>query len=234
MTYKCLIVDDEKLARGLLETHLSQLDDFELVASCASAIEASKVLQQNQVDLLFLDIEMPVLKGTDFFKNLLQKPKVIFTTAYRDYALEGFELDAVDYLLKPIVFQRFFKGIEKFLATQKEKIITESQGVIQSIKESNPYLFIRENRKQVKIFLDDILYIESLKDYIKIHLAGETHLTKCGISAFEDQLDSRFMRVHRSFIVNSEKVTAYTKQDVEIGEQEIPIGENYKESLERL
>jgi two-component system LytT family response regulator len=142
---------------------------------------------------------------------------VIFTTAYRDYALEGFELDAVDYLLKPIVFQRFFKGIEKFLATQKE---------------SNSYLFIRENRKQIK--LDDILYVESLKDYIKIYLAEETHLTKYGISAFEEELDFCLMRVHRSFIVNSGKVTAYTKQDVEIGEAEIPIGENYKEKLERL
>ncbi|MBL4604684.1 MAG: response regulator, partial [Flavobacteriaceae bacterium] len=102
MTYKCVIIDDEELARELLETHLSQLDDFELAASCASAIEASKVLQEETIDLLFLDIEMPVLKGTDFFKNLLHKPQVIFTTAYRDYAIEGFELNAVDYVLKPI------------------------------------------------------------------------------------------------------------------------------------
>lgn len=113
--YKCVIVDDEELARNLIQNHLNQLDDFEIVAICESAIEASKVLQQQQVDLLFLDIELPVLRGTDFFKNLINKPKVIFTTAYRDYALDGFDLNAVDYLLKPITFGRFFKAIEKFL-----------------------------------------------------------------------------------------------------------------------
>ena len=113
MTYKCLVVDDEELARRLMSNHLSQLDNFELVASCESAIAASKILKENHIDLLFLDIEMPVLKGVDFFKNLQNKPRVIFTTAYRNYAVEGFELDAVDYLLKPITFARFFKSIEK-------------------------------------------------------------------------------------------------------------------------
>lgn len=234
MSYKCVIVDDEALARELIETHLSQLADFELIGSCASAIEASKLLQQHKIDLLFLDIEMPVLKGTDFFKNLFQKPKVIFTTAYRDYALEGFELDAVDYLLKPIVFHRFFKAIEKFLATQKENQPPQFQGHKTPLKENQPYIFIRENRKQVKISLDDILYIESLKDYIKIHFKDKIHLTKTTLSSFERELDARFVRVHRSFIVNQQKVTAFTKQDVEIGDIEIPIGENYKENLRFL
>ena len=122
MAYKCLIIDDEELARELIETHLSLLTDFEVVASCASAIEARKVLQEHSVDLLFLDIEMPVLKGTHFFKNLLHKPSVIFTTAYRDYALDGFELNAVDYLLKPITFERFFNATEKFLNQQKKTV----------------------------------------------------------------------------------------------------------------
>ncbi len=226
MTYKCLIIDDEKLARGLIQTHLSQLDDFELIASCASAIEASKILQEETIDLLFLDIEMPVLKGTDFFKNLVHKPKVIFTTAYRDYAVEGFELNAVDYILKPITFQRFFNAIEKFRALQKG---TNSEPTTVTTSENkDAFIYIRKDRKQVKVHLNSILYIESLKDYIKIHLEEETHVTKSSISAFEEKLDARFIRVHRSYIINKDKITAYTKNDVEIGKIEIPIGDNFR------
>ena len=231
MNYKCLIVDDEALARELIERHLAQLDNFTIVASCASAIEASKVLQEQSVDLLFLDIEMPVLKGTDFFKSLLNKPKVIFTTAYRDYALDGFELDAIDYLLKPIVFQRFFKAIEKFFASQK-LVVAPSVSPLKST--TNDVIYIRENRKQVKVKLDEILYIESLKDYIKIHLSDENHMTKYSISSFEKELDARFIRVHRSFIVNRDKITAFSKHDVEISNIEIPIGEKYKNNITDL
>ncbi|TDQ27463.1 LytR/AlgR family response regulator transcription factor [Tenacibaculum caenipelagi] len=224
MTYKCLIVDDEELARGLIQTHLSQLDDFEIVASCASAIDASKILQEEHIDLLFLDIEMPVLKGTDFFKHLVHKPKVIFTTAYRDYAIEGFELNAVDYILKPITFQRFFNAVEKFRALQRGSMVPAT-----APKNKETYIYIRKDRKQVKVYLDTILYVESLKDYVKIHLAEEKHLTKSSISAFEEKLDLRFVRIHRSYIINKDKITAYTKNDVEIGKIEIPIGESYKD-----
>ncbi|WP_431166117.1 LytR/AlgR family response regulator transcription factor [Tenacibaculum halocynthiae] len=228
MIYKCLIIDDEELARELIETHISQLTDFELVTSCASAIEASSILQQETIDLLFLDIEMPVLKGTDFFKNLLQKPKVIFTTAYRDYALDGFELNAVDYLLKPITFSRFFKAIEKFKSmhsTGKQTSINISPST------TNDYIFVTKNRKKIKIIFTDILYIESLKDYVKIHLENEFHTVKFSISAFEKELDNRFVRIHRSYIVNRNKITAYTKNDVEINAIEIPISDNYKENI---
>lgn len=228
MIYKCVIVDDEELARELIETHLGQLDNFELVASCQSAIEASAILQQQSVDLLFLDIEMPVLKGTDFFKNLVHKPKVIFTTAYRDYALDGFELNAVDYLLKPITFGRFFKAIEKFLDSENATPITTS---INDNVINNDFIFIRKDRKQIKIKFEDILYIESLKDYVKIHLLDEKHMTKYSISAFHKQLDSRFIRVHRSYIVNQNKISAYTKHDIEINNIEIPIGDNYKQEV---
>lgn len=225
MAYNCVIVDDEELARELIERHLSQLEDFEVVASCASAIEAHAVLQNTLVDLIFLDIEMPVLKGTDFVKNLTTSPKVIFTTAYRDYALEGFELNAVDYLLKPIVFGRFFKAIEKFMVQQQPKETPPKRDSI----------YISIKKKNIKVVLEDILYIESLKDYIKIHLSQETLVFKHGLTAFERQLDERFLRIHRSYIVNTKKITAYTKQDVEIGALEIPIGEFYKkEALEKL
>ena len=224
MKYKCVIIDDEALARGLIKNHLSQLDNFELVASCESAIEASKILKAQQVDLIFLDIEMPVLNGTDFFRNLIYKPKVIFTTAYRDFALDGFELNAVDYLLKPITFGRFFKAIEKFLELKKpSEILTTAID-----KTKSDHVFVRKERKQVKVFFDDILYIESVKDYIKIVVKNDNHLTKQSLQSFEKILDDRFLRIHRSYIVNSNKITAYTKNDIEIGRIEIPIGGSYR------
>lgn len=227
MVYKCLIVDDEELARRLLANHLSQLENFELVAVCESAIAANKVLKETAVDLLFLDIEMPVLKGVDFFKNLLQKPKVIFTTAYRDYAVEGFELNAIDYLLKPITFGRFFKAIEKFEHLQP----SNGQSLTIPTSKDN-FTFIRKDRKQVKVYFDDILYIASLKDYIKIHTKAGNHTIKHSITTFHELLDERFVRTHRSYIVNSDKVTAFTAQDVELESVEIPIGESYRKQVE--
>lgn len=229
--YKCLIIDDEKLARQLVESHLAKLEDFELVASCKSAIEAIKILNTESIDLLFLDIEMPVLLGIDFYKNLLQKPKVIFTTAYTEYAVDGFELNAVDYLVKPITFSRFFMAIEKFLITQNQfqKSIPTSLEFSKS-----DYIFVTEDRKQVKINFDEILYVESIKNYIKIKTIHKAHLVKYGITSFENVLDHRFLRVHRSYIVNKDKITAYTKQDVEIGKFEIPIGESYRSKIETL
>ncbi len=234
MTYRCMIVDDEELARELIERHLSLLDKFEVVASCASAIEASRVLQDQKIDLLFLDIEMPMLKGTDFFKNLVERPQVIFTTAYREYAIDGFDLNAVDYLLKPITFERIFRATEKFLKLQAKDNVVPSAPI--KIDQNNEdFVFIRKNRKQVKLILSNVLYIESLKDYIKIYEEDKTHTIKYSISHFQDLLNEKFLRVHRSFIVNFDKVTAYSKHDVEIEDKEIPIGESYKnEVLEYL
>lgn len=228
MIYKCLIVDDEDLARRLIKNHLSQLENFELVASCGSAIEANIILKNQTIDLLFLDIEMPVLKGTEFFKNLVHKPKVIFTTAYREFALDGFELNALDYLLKPITFGRFFNAIDKFLELQSSPITENSE------KSGNRsgYIFIRKDRKYLKVFFDDILYIESIKDYIKIVTKNDSHLTKHSITSFQNDLDKRFLRTHRSYIVNCDKVSAYTKKDIEIGKVEIPIGGLFKEKVE--
>ncbi|MBL4671478.1 MAG: response regulator transcription factor [Arenicella sp.] len=228
---KCLIVDDEELARELIESHLAQLDDFDLVASCASAIEASNVLKNNHIDLMFLDIEMPVLKGTDFYKNLLNKPKAIFTTAYRDYALDGFDLDAVDYLLKPIVFSRFFQAIERFLVSHRDVKNTIDQGLHAAQYPPPRHIFVRKDRKQVKLQLDQILYVQGLKDYVQVFLDNGSHIIKQGISAFEEQLGVGFLRTHRSYIVNQSKVTALTKSDVEIGDIEIPIGENFKSNV---
>lgn len=221
--YKCLIIDDEKLARKLIENHLAKLNNFELIASCKSAIEASNIISTQTIDLLFLDIEMPVLQGVEFYKNLIHKPKVIFTTAYREYALEGFELNAIDYLLKPITFPRFLKAVDKFVSQEN------SRADISPIsKPQKEHLFITSERKQVKVLFSDILYIESLKNYIAIKTNSKTHMVKYGISSFEKLLDKRFLRIHRSYIVNTNKVTAFTKHDVEIDDLEIPIGDSYK------
>jgi two-component system LytT family response regulator len=227
MSYKCMIVDDEELARELVASHLSRLDNFELVASCESAVEALQLMQKVKIDLLFLDIEMPVLKGHDFYKHLITKPKVIFTTAYRDYALDGFELSAVDFLLKPIVLRRFMAAIEKFLESTKQSELPMATAV------KEDFIYIQHNKKNIKIQLDEILFIESMKDYIRIQLSNNKITVKHAIGAFEEKLDDRFLRVHRSFLVNADKITAYTKQDV--GRQEIPIGESYKkDTLSRL
>ena len=230
--YRCIIIDDEKLARDLILLHLSQLCEFEVVASCESAIEAHQIISKEHIDLIFLDIEMPVLKGTDFYQNLVHKPSVIFTTAYRNYALDGFELNAVDYLLKPIVFSRFFKAIEKFKSFAQPNIDTQSNQIAGK-KSHHESIFVRKDRKQIKVMLDQILYIQGLKDYIKIFLIEGSHIIKSSLSGFEQQLPDQFIRIHRSYIINLAKITAYTNHDIEIGENEIPIGENYKTKLNK-
>ncbi|BDD06673.1 LytR/AlgR family response regulator transcription factor [Aureibacter tunicatorum] len=226
--YKCIIIDDETLARQLIESHLENIEEIKLVASCRSAIEARKVLAENEIDLIFLDIEMPVLNGVDFYHNLMHQPKVIFTTAYRDYAVEGFEVGAIDYLLKPITFPRFLKSIEKFLASQPSLSVSESENE----ESEKDYIFVNEDRKKVKVNFGEILYIESLKNYIKIKTLQKEHLVKYSISSFEKKIDQRFLRIHRSYIINQEKITAFTKHDIEINDIEIPIGDNYKTQIE--
>ena len=219
--YKCIVVDDEELARRLIKRHLSEFEDFEIVASCGSAIEALKIMNEESVDLMFLDIEMPLIKGNEFLKNLNQKPKVIFTTAYREYALEGFELNVVDYLLKPISFVRFHKAIEKFL----EQVNTK-------VEPTDPlFIYVQSNKKNIKIALEEVLYIVSLKEYIQIHFKDRKVIFKGGLTAFEEKLNSSFLRIHRSYIVNMNKITAFTMRDVEIGSIEIPIGDTYKDNV---
>lgn len=223
MKYKCIIIDDEPLARELLASHLMNFENFELIDSFENALKAYSFLEQNTVDLIFLDIEMPLLKGNDFLKKLKNPPKVIFTTAYREYAIEGYELNVIDYLLKPITFDRFFVSIEKFRQLQLPK------KDIKPITEN--HVFVSSGSKNIKIVLDEILYIESLKDYITIHLEnGKSHHIKQNISVFEKMLGSNFVRIHRSYIIQTQKLTAYSKNEVEINAIEIPIGNSYKEN----
>ena len=223
MKYKCIIVDDEPLARELITSHLAHFESFELIDSFENALKAYTFLENNDVDLIFLDIEMPLLKGNDFLKKLKNPPKVVFTTAYREYALEGYELNVVDYLLKPITFDRFFVSIEKFKQLQTPK--KQEEKVIEK------HIFVSSGIKNIKIIFDEILYIESLKDYITIHLENKiSYHLKFNISSFEKLLNQDFVRIHRSFIINVKKLRAYTKNEIEIDSIQIPIGNSYKEN----
>ncbi|MFV8391778.1 LytR/AlgR family response regulator transcription factor [Flavobacterium sp. LB2P6] len=223
MKYKCIIVDDEPLARELITSHLAHFESFELIDSFENALKAYTFLESNDVDLIFLDIEMPLLKGNDFLKKLKNPPTVVFTTAYREYALEGYELNVVDYLLKPITFDRFFVSIEKFKQLQTPKKQEE--------KVTEKHIFVSSGIKNIKIVFDEILYIESLKDYITIHLENKiSYHLKFNISSFEKLLNQDFVRIHRSFIINVKKLRAYTKNEIEIDSFEIPIGNSYKEN----
>jgi len=227
MKIRCLVIDDEPLALQVIQIHISKIPGMEVFAIFQNPIDAFDVIKSNKIDLIFLDIEMPLLSGIDFLKTLQNPPKVIFTTAYRNYAMESYDLDVVDYLLKPISFIRFLKAVNKYKSSVNIAI-PES-----AIKEevANDHLYVNTNRKFMKLNFKDVLYIESLKDYVKIYLNDKSVITKDSIRNFIKKLPKEFLRIHRSFIVNTNKITAFTKVDVEIGEREIPIGASYKEDV---
>ncbi|KAB1157191.1 response regulator transcription factor [Tenacibaculum aiptasiae] len=229
MKIKCLVVDDEPLAIKLLEKHISKIDALEIVATCNNAIKAFEILNTQEVDLLFLDIKMPNLTGIDFLKTLKSPPKTIFTTAYRDYAIESYDLGVIDYLLKPITFERFFKAVDRYLGDQKK----QSQSIQYKEKETDDFMLVKSGNKHHKVIINDILFIESLKDYIKIHTADNKRIvSKYRISEIEQELKKEnFLRVHRSYIININKISAFTVNDIEVNSTEIPIGASYKEKV---
>jgi DNA-binding LytR/AlgR family response regulator len=228
MIIKCLIIDDEPLAIKVIEHHLSQITNFELVQTFQNPLEAFELLKTTKIDLIFLDIQMPLLTGIDFVKSLKNPPKIIFITAFRNYAIESYELDVVDYLLKPISFIRFFKAINKFKNLSNLPVVKKLPIEDEII---NDHIYVNENKKYIKIKFNNVLYIESIKDYVRIHLANKSVITKDSISKFETRLSLDFLRIHRSYIVNKTKITAFTKMDVEIGDKEIPIGASYKDKV---
>ena len=232
---KCLVIDDELPAREILKKHISGVEALELSGTCSNAVEAITFLKDNRVDLLFLDIQMPHLLGTNFLRTLKNPPKVIFTTAYRKYAVEGFELDAVDFLLKPINFERFLKGVNKVLQVNLQgnnDAATSSENHGESVP---PFLYFRANRKMVKVLFNEILYIEGLNDYIKIITAAKTIITKHLLTSLEEMLPSNeFVRIHKSFIVAINKIESFNADWVEIGKKEIPIGRSYKINVNKI
>jgi DNA-binding LytR/AlgR family response regulator len=223
-----MIVDDEPLARELLEGYVGRISELKLIHSSANAVEAFSCLQDKPVDLLFLDIEMPQVTGIELLRSLKDKPRVILTTAYREYAFEAYDLDVVDYMLKPVSFDRFLRAIGKVKQLKQPVDISfEGTNSIQSFDDA--YIYLRENREMVKVFLKDITYIESLRDYVRVRTSSQEVITYQKISYLEEKLpQSKFIRVHRSFIVAIDRVSSYTPASVKIGAVDIPVGRNYK------
>lgn len=230
MELKCLIIDDEPLAIEVLESYVNKVERLTLVKSFRNAIKAFDFLQQEAVDLIFLDIQMPKLTGIDFLKTLKNPPKVIFTTAYREYALEGYELEVVDYLLKPISFERFLKAISKVFDDNNYRPNPQAGFTITSDEE--PFVYFKVDKRMVKIRLNDILVIESIKDYVKVKTAEKEIVTHQQISYLEHKLpEDKFLRIHRSFIVAIDKIEAFSATEVEINKKYVPIGRNYKNDV---
>jgi len=227
-TIRCLIIDDEPPAREIIRRYIDDIPHLQLMAECSNAVQALSFLQQKEVDLIFLDIRMPQLNGNAFLKILKNPPKVIFTTAYAEYALEGYELDVVDYLLKPVKFDRFLKAVNKaFELNNKSGADTLIQH--EENRKDSPFVYFRADRKMIKVMLGDILYIESMKDYIKVVTVNGNIITKQSITSVEAMLpESRFIRSHRSFIVSLHKIKSFTTEVIEIDKEEIPIGKLYK------
>lgn len=226
---KCLIVDDEPIARDILNGLLAKINTIGIVGSCKNALEAFDIIQNQSIDLIFLDINMPEISGLSFAKSINRNIKIIFTTAYREYAIDGFDLQAVDYLLKPISFERLLQAVNKYLNenTQNETIVKEEIKI-----EKTDYFFVRSDRKMMRINYDDILYVESLSDYIKIHLSDNKVITRDTISNIEAKLPpSDFIRVHRSYIVALSKINSFTNETIEIDKHEIPISRGYKKGV---
>ena len=230
MKTRCLLVDDEPLAADIIRNHIKKLDNLEIVGVCGNAVEAFEFLRKKPVDLMFLDIQMPGITGMDFLRTLKNPPKVIIVSAYREYALEGFELDVLDYLLKPVSFERFLKAIDKYYHQGDSSY--SGAGIAADTENQSPYIWIRADRKNMKVPLDQIRYIEGLKDYVKIYLEDQMIISKASMKEMEKKLPAdQFLRIHRSYLVSVSKIQAYTQEHVEVDRNILPIGASYKASV---
>lgn len=227
-TYRCLIVEDEPLAAEVLQDYIGQIRQLELVGICEDAIYAMEELQKQPIDVIFLDIHLPKLKGLDFIKTLSNPPQIIITTAYHQYALEGFELSVVDYLLKPIEFSRFLQAVNKIKPKKTIRTSKKSTG----LKQERAFRFFNVKKKKIKVYLDEIQYIESRKDYVKIHTAAQMISTKFQLGELEGILEeSKLLRIHRSFLVSKAHIKAFSATEIEVADQKLPIGRSYKEHV---
>ena len=231
----CLIVDDEPPALQLMEKYINAVPVLHFTGKCSNAVDAMSILQQDPIDLIFLDIQMPHILGTDFIRALINPPKVVFTTAFRKFAIEGFELDAVDYLLKPISFERFLKAVNKVMKLNLPVVQAFPQDTMLKNEPEPSFLFLRADRKNVKIQLHEILFIESLKDYVKVVTNDRTIVAKQSISTIEENLpEEAFLRIHRSFIVSLSKIDSFTAGLIQIGKYELPVSRSYRHEVEKV
>jgi two-component system, LytTR family, response regulator len=223
----CIIVDDEAIARDIIAAHVLRIDNIEVVSQCKNAIEAFNFISNHPIDLVFLDINMPEISGIAFAKSINKDIKIIFTTAYRDYAVEGFDLQAVDYLLKPIAFERLLKAVNRYFEVNTTPVTSDNVKT-----DNNNFIFVRSNRRMLKVDFNDILYIESYSDYIKIQLEDQNIVTRETISAIESKLPNKeFLRIHRSYIVRLSKIQSFTNEEVTINRKAMPISRSYKKEV---
>lgn len=231
--YKCIIIDDEPIAIRVIKNHLAAFTDFEIIAECENALDAMPVLQKKKVDLLFCDIQMPQITGVEFVRSLAHPPKVIFTTAYRDYAVDAFELQVIDYLLKPFSFERFTKAINNYLEHISAQL--NKDDIVESKSKNPDFIFLKADKKHYKINLTDILYFESLGDYVIVFTNEKKIVTKERISILYKQLpQNNFIQIHRSYIVSISKIESVGAGFVEINKKKLPVGRNYKPGLNKL
>jgi DNA-binding LytR/AlgR family response regulator len=229
---QCLVADDEPPAREVIKRYIAELPMLQLAAECSNAVQVMSILQQQSIDLIFLDINMPQLKGNELVKILKNPPKIIFTTAYPEYALEGYELDVVDFLLKPVQLDRFLKAVHKALhlngfAANNISVATEQK--------QESFVYFRAERKMVKVMLQDILYIESMKDYVKVYTTNGIIITKQSITSVEAMLPEHlFTRAHRSFIISLSKVKSFTSEVIDIDKTQIPIGKLFRHGVMKM
>jgi len=235
-----MVVDDEPMARSLIEDYISKVSSLELLYSFSDPIKALEKLQEEVIDILFLDIQMPEITGTSLLKLLKKRPKVILTTAYSEYAIEGFELEVTDYLLKPITFERFFKAIQKVPLLKKKDTssLTHNASNHLNNKSEDPqqtFFFVKDGTTQIRINFEDIKYIKGLKDYVTIYTKNQTVTTLQNLKKLESTLPSSFfIRVHNSYIVSLSWITAIEKNTIYIGDQMIPISDSYRRSFREL
>jgi two-component system, LytTR family, response regulator len=239
MTHTCIIVEDEPLARSLLENYIQKVPYLQLVQSFSDPLRALEFLRGNSVDILFSDIQMPEISGITLLKILQKKPLIILTTAYSEYAIEGYELDVLDYLLKPITFERFLKSVEKASsrldsskAERHEKNVSENASINTSTEAVQPYIFVKDGTKLVKIKLNEIMYIEGLKDYVSIYTPTQKIVSLQTLKALELQLpDKQFIRIHNSYIVALEWIEAIQREKIQIGKVFLPISDTYRKAF---
>ena len=225
----CIAIDDEPISLAIIQKYIAAVPHLHLISTCTNAIDALSVMRTENIELLFLDIQMPYITGTNFIRSLPHPPQVIFTTAYRKYAVECFDLDAVDFLLKPVSFERFLKAVNKVIKSQSDYQIIEHSKPASS--EGN-FICVRAERKNVKLNLSDILFIESLQDYCKVVTKEKTILTKQTLSTLAQNLPPKFIRIHRSYIVSLDKIESYTTELVQIQQHQLPVSRSYRHEVE--
>jgi len=226
---RCLIIDDEPLAIKLIRSHLSRIESFEVAGECKNALKAIEVLKRERIDLMFLDINMPEITGIEFLKTIPDPPYVIITTAYREYAIEGYDLDVVDFLLKPISFERFLKAINKYCNRVKPAYNNGNQS---GTKELKKFIYIQDGRNIYKVPSEDIIFLEGYGEYVKVHTSNKVYLVRDSLTEFEGRLPSHsFLRVHKSYIVNTDRVTGFNTIHVLLKDIELPIGRMHRDRV---